>query len=584
MRAKTLIGVLAATMLIAFVRDAVSAEAEQRTAGFRQYDASVLYPEQIRTSFSLPMRDGVRLAVDLYRPAANGHPVDGKLPVIWHHTFDRQASRSPAATATYKVQDLTRYGYVVAFVERRGLGASFGARRGYNDRIEAYDAYEINEWLAAQSWSTGKVGVVGCSNTGAAAMHVITMRPPHLGAVFAACFAWDTYDWTLRGGIFAQWGTGVTRTIEEDMRAAPVDGDESKALLRQAAEEHQKSTPLEAMWKGIPYRDDFSALTASRFWSEGSIATYAGQMQQADVPVYIQGGWRDDLRRDGLITFANWAPDKRHILIGPWLHCRDDGSVTAEMLRFFDFNLKSVRNGFDRDDPIHYYTINAPRGDEWRSAGTWPPSNAKSATYYLDAKGGLDATSPARKNAVTTFEVSYQVDCNPGKTAPMSPYSQPCAPKNAGLHFTTAALKADTEVTGHPLADLWISTSATDANLFVYLEDVAPNGEVIAITDGRLRATIRKLNAPPYEILGLPWHRAYREDAEPLKPDTPAEMKMDLLPVSYVFKAGHRIQVTVTGADYRERGRPEASPPPRITLHHSKALPSNLSLPIVASR
>ena len=568
------------------MRDALCAEAQQPAAIFRQYDAPVLYPEQVRTSFYLPMHDGVRLAVDLYRPASNGRAIDSKLPVIWHHTFDRQVSRSPTPSA-YRVQDLTRYGYVVALVERRGLGASFGARRGYNDRIEAYDAYEINEWLAAQAWSTGKIGVVGCSNTGAAAMHVITVRPPHLSAVFAGCFAWDTYDWTLRGGIFAQWGTGVTRSVEEDMRAAPVDGDESKTLLRQAAEEHQKSTPLEAMWKGIPYRDDFSALTASRFWSEGSIATYADQMQQANVPLYIQGGWHDDLRRDGLITFANWAAGKRHILIGPWLHCRDDGSASAEMLRFFDFNLKGVRNGFESDDPIHYYTINAPQGAQWRSAKTWPLSTAKAAAYYVGAKGGLGSAAPAGKSSSTVFDVSYQVDCNPpapGKTTPMSPYSQPCAPKGAGLHFATGALKADTEVTGHPVADLWISTLATDANLFVYLEDVSPNGDVTAITDGRLRATIRKLNVPPYEILGLPWHRAYREDAEPLLSDTPAEMKMDLFPVSYIFKAGHRIQVTVTGADYRERNRVETSPPPRITLHHSKALPSNISLPIVGGR
>ena len=149
------------------------------------------------------------------------------------------------------------------------MGASFGVRRGYNDRIEAEDAYEVNEWLARQPWSDGKVGIVGCSNTGAAAMHAITVRPPHLLAAFVGCFAWDTYDWTLRGGIFAQWGTGVQRTVEEDMKSKPVDGDESKTLLLQAAQEHQKSTNLAAMWRGIPYRDDFSPLTAEPILERG---------------------------------------------------------------------------------------------------------------------------------------------------------------------------------------------------------------------------------------------------------------------------------------------------------------------------
>jgi uncharacterized protein len=573
-----------ATAFLALSVDSALAADATPTVKFRDYEgsANVIYPEQIRTSFYLPMRDGVRLAVDLYRPAVGGKAVETKLPVVWHHTFDRQSSRSSTTGGLFSSQNLTKYGYVVAVVERRGLGASFGARRGYNDRVEAYDAYEVNEWLAVQPWSTGKVGVVGCSNTGAAAMHVITVRPPHLAAVLAGCFAWDTYDWTLRGGLFAQWGTGVSRTVEQDMQAAPVDGDESKTLLRQAAEEHQKSTPLEAMWKGMPYRDDFSPLTASRFWSEGSIASYADEMRQANVPLYIVGGWYDDLRRDGLITFSNWAADKRHIIIGPWLHCRDDGSVAGEMLRFFDFYLKGTPNGFDRDDPIHYYTFNAPAGKEWRAAKSWPLNDVQSASYYLGAKNALDTKAPAAKKSDTAFAVSYNVDCNPEGKAPLSPYSQPCAPRDAGPHFTTSPLKADVQMTGHPIADLWVSASTTDANIFVYLEDVAPDGKVTTISDGRLRAGIRSLHTPPYEMFGLPWHRAYREDAQALVPGTPAEMKLDLFPVSYVFKTGHRIQVTVTGADYRERNRIALSPPPEITVHHSKLMASSIALPIVS--
>ena len=344
---------------------AVAADPAAKESAFGVYRgySPVQYPDQIKTSFYLPMRDGVRLAVDLYRPAIGDHPADGKFPVIWHHTFDRRYVSATAASASSAAPELTKFGYVVAFVERRGLGASFGVRRGYNDRIEAEDAYEVNEWLARQPWSNGKVGIVGCSNTGAAAMHAITVRPPHLLAAFVGCFAWDTYDWTLRGGIFAQWGTGVQRTVDEDMKSKPVDGDESKTLLLQAAQEHQKSTNLAAMWRGIPYRDDFSPLTASRFWSEGSIAAYSDQMRQSGVALYITGGWRDDLRKDGWVTFNNWSPGRRHIIIGPWTHCRNDGfDLFAEMQRFFDFYLKGIANGFDSDASIHYFTVNAAPG------------------------------------------------------------------------------------------------------------------------------------------------------------------------------------------------------------------------------
>ncbi len=317
---------------------AADTPAKESAFGIYQGYAPAMYPDQIKTSFYLPMRDGVRLAVDLYRPAVGSQVAEGRLPVVWHHTLDRRAVSQPGVNASYAIPELTRYGYVVALVERRGMGASFGVRRGYNDRIEAQDAYEINEWLARQSWSDGKVGIVGCSNTGAAAMHAITVRPPHLVAAFVGCFAWDTYDWTLRGGIFAQWGTGVQRTVEDDLKSKPVDGDESKALLLQAAQEHQMSTNLAAMWRGIPYRNDTSPLTLSRFWSEGSIASYADQLRQSGVALYVSGGWRDDLRKDGFVTFDNWPADRRHIVIGPWTHCRNEGfDLFAEMHRFFDY-------------------------------------------------------------------------------------------------------------------------------------------------------------------------------------------------------------------------------------------------------
>jgi len=548
--------------------------------GIYQGYSQQAFPDQIKSSFYLPMRDGVRLAVDLYRPGINGKAAEGKFPVVWHHTFDRHYVGVAATSAVAATPDLTKYGYVVALVERRGLGASFGERRGYNDRIEAEDAYEVNEWLARQPWSTGKVGIVGCSNTGAAAMHAITIRPPHLVAAFVGCFAWDTYDWTLRGGIFAQWGTGVQRTVEEDMKAKPVDGDESKTLLAQAAQEHQKSTNLAAMWRGLPYRDDFSPLTASRFWSEGSIASYADEMRQSGVVLYITGGWRDDLRKDGLVTFANWTPGKRHIIIGPWTHCRNDGfDLFAEMHRFFDFYLQGIDNGFANDPPIHFFTVNAPAGKEWQASDVWPPRGVQETKLNLAGKPRLSDT-PSGKS--TLLQVRYEVTCAAGFDPALQagPYAQPCPVEQAGAHFLSTPLKTDAEVTGHPIADLWISADATDVNLFVYLEDVAPDGSITAITDGRQRASLRKTAQPPWDNLGLPWHPSRRDDVEPLVPLTAVRVQIALFPVSYLFKAGHRIRVSLTGADYRERDRQAANPAPIITINDSKANSSVIVLPM----
>jgi uncharacterized protein len=580
MPVKIYASVLAACLFIA--GPVVGADDKVSSFGVYQGYSPQLFPDQIKSSFYLPMRDGVRLAVDLYRPGINGTAAEGRFPVVWHHSFDRHYVAAPDVNASYAAPELTKFGYVVAVVERRGLGASFGERRGYNDRIEAEDAYQVNEWLARQPWSSGKVGIVGCSNTGAAAMHAITIRPPHLVAAFVGCFAWDTYDWTLRGGIFAQWGTGVQRTVEEDMKSKPVDGDESKTLLAQAAQEHQKSTNLAAMWRGLPYRDDFSPMTASRFWNEGSIASYADEMRQSGVVLYITGGWRDDLRKDGWVAFTNWMPGKRHIVIGPWTHCRNNGfDLFAEMHRFFDFYLQGIDNGFTNDAPIHFFTVNAPAGREWQSSDVWPPKGVQEKRLNLADASRL-SDKPSGRN--TLLQIRYDVNCAADfdKTLQSGPNAQPCPVQEPGAHFLSAPVKKDTEVTGHPVADLWVSADAADVNVFVYLEDVAPDGGVTAITDGRQKASLRKVGEPPYNYLGLPWHPSHRADVEPLVPGTAVRVQMELFPISYVFKSGHRIRVTVTGADYRERDRQAADPAPNLTIYDSVGNPSTIALPVRA--
>lgn len=571
---------------------AVSAD-EPRVSRFGEYSG---YSPQVadgyvRTSFYLPMRDGVRLAVDLYRPTKGGVLVEGRFPVIWHHTNDRGPGgpipeRANPGLAAMPL--LTRYGYVVAVVERRGLGASTGARRGYHDRNEDFDAYEVTEWLAAQAWSTGNVGIWGCSNTGEAAMHAVSVAPPHLKAAFAGCFSFNKYDGMLRGGIFAQWGTGPERTFDQDMTARPVDGDESRTLLRIAATDHRNSTVLYDLWTGMPYRDSFSPLVGSRFWAEGSLSSYLPQVRASGVPIYILGGWQDEFRKEGMVAFANLDPGKRRIIIGPWRHCMNDGfNLLAEAHRFFDYYLKGIDNGLAAEDPVHYFTIGAPAGQEWQSAPDLP-LNFTRRPFYL-APAGLSPRAPGArdKDAATAFTISYDVPA-PGPNDPpdrrlngIMAFAVPAPTEAAGTHFLGPVLGADTEVTGIPIADLWITATSDDAALFVYLEDVAPDGTVRVVTDGRLRASHRRLNDPPYAYLGLPWHRSYAEDVEALVPGQAARLTFDLFPISWVFKAGHRMRISIAGADYRERNRPQLTPPPTVRILNSPDHPSTVGIPVV---
>jgi hypothetical protein len=126
-----------------------------------------------------------------------------------------------------------------------------------------------------------------------------------------------------------------------------------------------------------------------------------------------------------------------------------------------------------------------------------------------------------------------------------------------------------------------MSSSASDGNIFVYLEDVAPDGKATQVTDARLKASLRKMSQPGYGNYGLPYHRSHREDVQLLKPGEPVQLVFAFLPASYIFKAGHRIRISVAGSDYRERDRAPVSPAPVLSIYNTPSNPSYISLPII---
>jgi putative CocE/NonD family hydrolase len=574
---------LAAALLAVGLAPPLTAHAQSAPGAFGAYRPAPAYAEAVTTSLYLPMRDGVKIAMQIMRPARNGQPIDGRFPVIWQATLDLPGASPEQRQERGEGGDwarLVKQGYVIVDVARRGSGASFGIRRGYHDREEAYDAYEITEWLAKQPWSNGMIGMHGCSNTGEAVMHALTVAPPHLKAAWAGCFSWSKYDGFLRGGgIIANWGAGPQRTFEQDMTARPVDGDADKKQLALAARGHLQNVDLFALMKTIPFRDSWSPLTRSRFAAEGSVASYADQLAYANIPLYVQGGWYDDFRKEGLIALANLP--NTHIVIGPWKHCaNNEFDLVGEAQRFFDFYLKGVDTGIQRDDPIHYFVVGAPKGQEWRAAKTW--TTADQNTVLFLGKGGA-LTAKAGQAAQASFQVSYANKC-PDSGSPNQTALQPCHPAAGAVRFAGERLTKAVELTGSPVIRVWMSSSAPDANVFAYLEDVAPDGAVTALTEGRQKASLRKRSPPPWQYLGLPWMRGYAEDAQPLKPGEPAELVFDMLPLSYIVAPGHRLQVSFAGADPRERARTEVSPAPTVAIYSGGARASSVSLPIRSAK
>ncbi|MFC4003829.1 CocE/NonD family hydrolase [Prauserella oleivorans] len=580
----------AMALLLVTAVPATAAEAEPRISRPGEYSgyAPVLYDEWVRTSQYVPMRDGTRLAVDLYRPAVDGRAVDTPHPVVWEHQLSR-ASRAEDGTVnlagvTSGMAELTRYGYVVAYVDRRGNGASFGTMTGYHSRTEAADAYDIMDWLATQPWSDGQIGVFGCSNTGEAAMHAATAGSPHLKAVFAGNYSFHKYDGFQRGGIRANWGVGPNRTIEEDLRNLPVDADPNGELLYQAALEHQANTQLRDMWRAAPFRDSHVDSVGARPWIDYSVATYAERIERSGVPIYSYDGWDDDFRKEILVSAATLS-NPHKVLIGPWPHCGHEGfDLVAEQHRFFDYWLKGIDNGIMAEPPIHYYTTSGETG-RWNSAKSWPPE-ASATRYYLAEgptgtvgsvnDGALTTSTPRGHGGADVYHVDYSVSC----PEPVG-LNQTCPQDERGLTYTSAPLPEATELTGHPVVSLRLSSTAADGNVFAYLESVAPDGSVRILTDGRLWLSIRDTAKAPFDVLGTPWHRGLERDAEPMRPHKAERVSFDMLPVSTVVPAGHRLRVTITGADVRESNRQEQSPAPVYTVHREPGHASSIDLPIV---
>ena len=578
----------AAAVLIAAVGSlaaaGLTAQQRQSAPGVYAGYSPKLYDAWQRTSFHVPVRDGTKIAVDLYRPLKDGKPVETRYPVIWMHTPYQRGVLAPDGTVTrtgsnyMEGRNLALYGYVVAIVDTRGKGASFGWRRGMQDSTEGLDAYDMTEWFAKQPWSDGNVGMMGCSYVGGSQDNAASTTPPHLKAIFPGATSFNRYDFVSRGGLTAQFHTRPEDARDDGVDAMPVDADRDGSLLAAAKREHQRNTIMAEIWRDIPFRDDWSPGLKSRYWEESSLSAVRNQVEMHGPTMYRWTGWSDEFSADQFVARANLRNVVK-TFIGPESHCQSAlFNMFDEHLRYFDHYLKGIDNGIEREPSIYYYTYNTAKGREWASSDVWPVAGMTPERFYIGApgRGGLvsgAAPAPAR----STFDVDYSV-VKPGDlSTPLWPVSQ----FGHGLSFETAPLDHDVRITGHPVVSLWVDTTTTDADVFAYLEEVTPEGRGALRAHGRLRASHRALGTAPYDYLGLPFHRSFREDAQPMRPGVPAELRFDLLPTSTIVRQNWKLRLVVTGADPRQRSHLPFDPAPRVTIHTGGTQASYIDIPVV---
>jgi uncharacterized protein len=560
------------------------------------YSVAARYDGVETSTFYIRSADGTRLAIALHRPTRGGQLEDAPLPVILQQT--RGASDEPEQIA--RMRYFTDRGYIWMTQSRRGSGASFGTETGFITHYDALDAKSAIEWAGAQAFSNQRVVAYGCSNEGLWQYAALALQPRYLVAIAPQCATAAFFDQGIsRGGIhlLPLAPEPYAGTCDDDSTAGlatrsqtarnPVADDVDGSLLRAAQVAQQcPAAFLGQYWLNMP-RDGYNAFAGNRPGIADAPITYWREIRESGVPVLEIGGWFDTSMAGQFETQRLWGG--RTVML-PRVHGNrvmgdrfpgDSFVVDAEVLRWFDHYAKDVQNGANWPG-VTFYTINAPAGDEWHYAPTWRAASQPLRPFHLVAAGLREAAGPAAGGAVVYPQ--QDVAWFDGRYAPLARTwdgDMAAADARSIVHDTTPLGQA-TEMTGTPVARLWISADQRDVNVFAVVEDVAPDGRSTYVTDGRLRASWRKLSSPPWEGSDWNWHRGHAQDITPLVPGEAVELVFDLHPISYVFAAGHSIRLSIVTST----GQPFEAPPlaggepVTLTLYRDTRHPSQIALPL----
>lgn len=600
------------------------------------------------SSFYLTMRDGVRIAMTLCLPA--GLDGDSRIPAILNQTryFRSMELRQPFRALTgggalHHIPSTARSrkrfvanGYAWVDVDVRGTGASYGGRISEWSPDEIRDGAEIVDWIVRQPWSSGKVGALGSSYSGAAAEFLLTNHHPAVRAVAPRFALFDAYpDIAFPGGIHATWFTetwgryndALDRNAPHEVAGSwlrllvtgvsPVDDDPDGSLRAGAIAAHRDNYDVHEQASSLTFRDDVSPSDpyhnnlGSRLEPVGTPIDDSGSLnlvsphnywrdvESSGAAVYNYSGWFDGAYAHSAVKrFLTISTPGSRLVLGPWnhggkwhieplrKHVRAGFDHESELLRFFDCHLRQRDTGIDSEPPVHYFTMVEGR---WKSAASWPPP-ASTLTYYLAADRELHTDAPT----VETGADEYRVDHTTGTgehsrwrtqvaIGEAVVYPERGAQDKKLLTYTSATLERSIEVTGHPVVTLYVSSTSRDGTFFVYLEDVDERGRVGYVTEGLLRAVHRRISSatPPYRQ-PVPYRTFKRGDAQPLVPGEIAELTFDLLPTSYLFQRGHRLRVAIAGADASHFAILPGGPP-TLTVHRSRVHASRIDLPVIGS-
>jgi putative CocE/NonD family hydrolase len=523
------------------------------------------------------MRDGVRLSANVFRPAGNS-----RYPTVLLRTpYDK----GPDLTPNFK--SFVDRGYAVVIQDVRGRYQSEGVFEPINQEIN--DGSDTLNWIAAQPWSDGKVGMYGGSYLGIAQWKAALSHNPHLKAIFPYVSGDDDYrDRFYSPGGAMKFGHRLL-WVEENMRASGYDPPPFRSFIwtlptRNAdAIATGRPVPLWQMAANHPSYDSF--------WKQASVREH---MKEIKVPVYSVGGWYDNYVESDLDAFSllSKAGVETRIMIGPWPHTfttpfanvsfgRDAiVPLRPEQLKWFDRWVKGKPAA--PAAPEHRVRIFVMGINEWRDEDEWPPARSREVKYYLEAGGQLgDRTTKPTPPDTFVYDPNKPVPttggavCCENKIFPWGPLDQRAIEKRRDvLTYSTAPLTSDREVTGPIRVVLYASSTALDTDFTAKLVDVFPSGEARILTDGILRAR----------------YRDSLEKPKLMKPGEVYQFSIDAGVTSNVFRAGHRIRVEISSSNFPRFDRnPNTGGPvadesamrkATQTIYHDAERHSYLELPV----
>jgi uncharacterized protein len=498
----------------------------------------------------LKARDGTTLYVDVCRPKAAG-----KFPALLslspygreiQHLAPPAGRESDYTRGTGGIESgMTGYfvprGYVHVHGDPRGIGRSGGEYSHFGEQ-EQQDGADIVEWIAAQPWCDGNVGMLGMSYFAKHQLLVATQQPPHLKAIFVHDGYTDMYrHMAYHGGIF---NFGFYQHI---WRLFPTSTTQPMSKKLFAPDEYQKK--LEELRKDkdirtYPYLYKLTINAENNplmldlllhpfdgpFYHERSAYPDYAKIK---IPVFILSRWSAwaihlpgaveafdgiDAPRKIVITETSWEGGFGR----PWYENHD------LVLRWYDHWLKGIQNGAMEEAPVRIFVKGI---NQWRDEQEWPLKRTKYVKYFLRERGGLSTQPPLPHERPSRFR--NELWQAPGKTSPC-------------LTYTTDPVEVDTEFTGPIGFHFWASLSAEDANWFVQVRDVAPGGAASIVSKGWLKASHRELDEKK-STPERPYHKHLRRLET--KPGEVYPYSIDIRDTSYVFLKGHRIQLLIKGQD-----------------------------------